>query len=378
MKRILLVAIFLILALSLVAACARPAPTTTPAPVAKPAPAPSPSPSPAATPKPTAAPQVFVLKFSLHSPGASSFAKSQDWYLTEVEKRTNGRVKFERYWSESLVPARELLQAISAGAADSGGLVGEYTPAKTPLLTLGNLPALYGDIYPAAMAWHDLYKEIPAMNQELAQYNARFMSAAVSSAYVILTTKPVNTLADLKGMKLRAMGDQSVLLKELGGVPVSMTGPESTQAMERGTIEGVIMAPSALIGYGLHEKGKYLWEMPFGGNGTTMAINAGVWNKLPADIQKIMQDVALEHAKPFHQIYQVEFDGAAMKTMTDKGVKVSTPSAAHIAKVREVARQVVWDKWVKDKEDKYLPGKQVLDTFVRLNEKYIPLSPFKK
>ncbi|MBI2832608.1 MAG: C4-dicarboxylate TRAP transporter substrate-binding protein [Chloroflexi bacterium] len=348
------------------------APASSPTPAAKPAPATT----PAATPKPPASP--IVLKFSIWSPPAQVYSASNIWYLDEVEKRTGGRIKFERFFAESLAPQKDHLFAVEKKMADVASAMPSNTPAELPLAQVGALPGIWQDLWPALMAWRDLYKEVPEMGQELAKHNARFLSVAAGTPWSLLSKKPVKSIADLKGLKVRVTGTVASLLKELGAVPVSIQASETYTALERGTVDAAVSAAPALTGYGWHEVAKYHWNVSLGGGLFLILVNVNAWNAIPADLQKIMEDVAKEHPEAYHRIYQVEGEGKALDDMIKAGVTRTEPSAADNAAIAEVASKLLWKSWIDEQEKKGLPAQKVLDKFRELVKKYEPLSPFKK
>jgi TRAP-type C4-dicarboxylate transport system substrate-binding protein len=319
----------------------------------------------------------IVLKFGSWTNPKGGFGKTKNWYLTEVEKRTQGRVKFERYWAGSLAPAKELLDALEAGIADVATIMPAYYPGKLPLGTVASVPGVWEDSYEAGMAYHDLYKEMAPLQKELAKYNSRFLSPVIISQYHISSVARVAALADLKGVKIRAAGHQATLMKALGAVPVGMTAPEIYTALERGTIDAVCFSPAAITVYGLHTVLKYYWAVPTGGQGIFLAINQDVWNRLPADIQKIMEEVALEHPKANQRIYQIEGNMASLEKMKAAGVEIIQASPEVKMQVTKVAKDVIGDKWVEEQEAKGRPGRQVMDRFAALVKKYEAVSPFK-
>ena len=91
--------------------------------------------------------QDFVLKFGTLDSSTSIIGKGQTWYLKRVEELSKGRVKFEPYWSSSLVPSRQLLDALKSGIADVSFIIPGYYPGKLPLLTVATLPTTYADAY---------------------------------------------------------------------------------------------------------------------------------------------------------------------------------------------------------------------------------------
>jgi TRAP-type C4-dicarboxylate transport system substrate-binding protein len=82
----------------------------------------------------------MILKASIQTPANMPFAQILYWWLDEVEKRSGGRIKFERYPGESLAKAAEQLDALESGMADVSLFVTTYTPGKIPLNTLTALP----------------------------------------------------------------------------------------------------------------------------------------------------------------------------------------------------------------------------------------------
>lgn len=391
-KRFTIGLIVLILLLSVVAGCKESAkPTVAPAtPTATKTAAPATPTTAPGTPTvapatPTTAPATpapvkpMVLKFGSWYPPGIPAAVAADWYLIEAEKRSGGRIKFERYWAEALAPGKELLDALDAGIADVAILLPSYYPGKVPLATVGGLSYyLTDDIWTSFMAFNDLYAQVPAMNEELAKYKSRFLAPVGTAPYFVLTKRPVKTLADLKGLKLRASASEAVLMKELGAVPVSIVAPELFTALERGTVDGAVMGPSALTSYKLEEVAKNYLLLPAGGYAYMLGIRDATWKKISADLQQMMLDLAKESVPAYRQIYQIDGDKAGLEKMKAAGVTINTPSAEDIAKIRELANAAITAVWIADNAARGLPGQLVYDTYANLIKKYELLNPYKK
>ena len=90
----------------------------------------------------------MILKASIQTPAKMPFAQILYWWLDEVEKRSGGRINFERYPGESLAKAAEQLDALESGMADVSLFVTTYTPGKIPLNTITALP------FSLQYAWH--------------------------------------------------------------------------------------------------------------------------------------------------------------------------------------------------------------------------------
>jgi TRAP-type C4-dicarboxylate transport system substrate-binding protein len=323
-----------------------------------------------------AAATTYTIKAGFWFGDTPSIGKGANWFMTEVEKRTNGRVKFQRFWSNSLVKSAEGPDALKSGIADVVNILPSYYPGKMPLSTVMNLPCLTEDLWVMSMAIRDLYK-MPAVAKELSAFGARYLSASGGAGYHVSSKKPIRSAADFKGLKLRALGYQAQLLERLGGVPVNIVAPEIYTAIERGTIDGDISTPSLVIQYSLQEVAKHYTLVPFGDSGIFMAIREAAWEKLPPDIQKIMEEVNDEHIAAYHRIYQIEGNGASLTKMKAAGVEIIAYPAADGKALQEIASKTIWDKWVGQRTADGLPAQEVLDNFKKLIDQYTPQSPFK-
>lgn len=318
-----------------------------------------------------------VFKFAAWTPPQVNFARAGVWIVKEMEKRSQGRIKIEYYWSNSLIPARQIMDALHKGVADVGFVNPSYQPGKLPLLTITSLPATHsGDMCPTSKALQAMM-EMPEIKAELDGLNIRYLGPLTNNSYGVWTRKKqVRTLNDLKGLKLRAIGNHANLLHALGGVPVSLGATEIYQAIEKGTLDGALANPSFALGYKWDEVTKYYYPIPFGGLGQFVAINKSSWAKIPPDVRKrvtALHDIACGVA---HQIYQGGGEVLLEKAVAAGKITVTEPSAADIAKVKQVARDKIWKNWVSKMNEKGLPGQKVLDRWLELLGKWDGTSHF--
>ena len=318
----------------------------------------------------------IVLRSIVQAPAKAKFSKTFDAYLDAVEKKTNGRVKFERYYSGALAKAPQILDALGGGIADIGVFVATYTPGKVPMATVGYLPGAYNHVWVAAKAYLELYDTIPAMQKEMQKNNVRLISVWGTGPYFIFTKKRISSLEDIKGLKLAASGQIGLLVKALGGAAVGLPITESYTAVDRGTIDGVCYGPSAAAAYSIHETAKYLFKLRVGGGVGPIGINLDKFNSLPADIQQIMIEAGKEHPRSVEQIYQIDGDQSSLMKMKKGGLIEVEPSAAMQAQVQNIIESSVWGKWANDLEKKGLPGNMLLNKYQQLLKKYEPMSPF--
>jgi len=316
----------------------------------------------------------LILKFASWTPPQVNFAREGAWIVREMEKRSQGRIKIEYYWSNSLVPDKQIMDAVQKGVADIAFINPAYQPGKMPLLTITS--AFVGDVCPSSKALQELM-EMPEIKAELDSMNMRYLGPLTNNTYGVWTrSKQVRNLGDLKGMKLRAVGNHANLLNALGGVPVSMGPTEVYQAIEKGTLDGGPGNPSFAIGYKWDEVTKYYYPIPFGGLGQFVAINKSSWEKIPPDIQRrltALHDIACGTAQ---NIYQGGGEVLLEAAVAQGKITVTQPSPEDIAKVKMVSKDKIWADWVNKMNEKGLPGQKVLDRWLELLAKWHGTSQF--
>ena len=319
----------------------------------------------------------MILKASIQTPANMPFAQILYWWLDEVEKRSGGRIKFERYPGESLAKAAEQLDALESGMADVSLFVTTYTPGKIPLNTLTALPFSLKYAWVNATSYYQLVQEVPEVKAEFTKHNVRVVSSYGTGPYYVFSTKPIRTFGDFKGKKIIATGPVAELLKAAGAAPLGIVITESYESLQRGTADGAVFGPSAAGTYNMDEVCKHLLMLPVGGVCGPIGMNMNTWNRLPKDIQTMIDNLVPEHAKADHRIYQIEGDEKFMERFRTRGVQILEPSPELSAEMRKIAQEVVWGKWANDQEKRKLPGKKVMEAYLKLLEKNTAANPFK-
>jgi len=145
--------------------------------------------------------------------------------------------------------------------------------------------------------------------------------------------KPVKTLEDVKGIKIRAVGQMSDIIKALGAVPIPLEMPDVYDALRRGVIEGISVDLSTLKHWKFAEVTKYVtadWQL-----GTVITfyfvMNKGKWNAMPPDLQKIVTEVASETREKQAALWN-QMDIEAKDLFKSKGGEIISLSEAEAAR----------------------------------------------
>lgn len=316
--------------------------------------------------------KIYTFKSSIQSPNTNNnpLVEGFDAYLDDIERLSEGRIKFERYYGGSLVSAAEHLNAVKSGIADIALLLPDYTPAENPLATIQSLPALWEDQWTGTMALRELYEQYPEFNTEYENQGVKVVGHWALPSYYIISNKDITSVDDIKGERLIATGSLSRTADALGAVATGIVITESFEAMEKGAVDGGLLGISGSAVYSLHEVAKSILKLPVGSQGGVYGMNLNSFNQLPDDLKKIFDEAAIKNAVDFHNSYQGKSEAAATQKYIDKGVKINEVTQEEKDKFRETMQESVWNDWVNDLSKKSFPAEDILKTLVENIEKY--------
>ena len=187
--------------------------------------------------------------------------------------------------------------------------------------------------------------------------------------------KAVKSIADLRGMKMRAPTRQvTKLMDVLGATPVGMPLPGIPDALSKGTINGCVIPWEVVPSVKVNELTKFHAEFdPAGGSLYTttfvMAMNKAKYNSLAPDLKKVIDNNSGSATSAWLGKTQQGNDGIGRKTASDRGNTIYTLSVAEAQEFRRKSRAVEVE-WVEDMNKKGFDGKKLLETARALIEKH--------
>ena len=321
-----------------------------------------------AAPSPVPPEEVITLTFA-HFPPAPTFpcVSMEDW-ADKVEARTNGKVKIDTFPGGTLLGVPAMFDGVKEGVADIGCSCLSYEPGRFPLM-LGMetpLPVRFPNAEVASRVLWQAYQEFqPA---ELADWKVITMYTAGPNH--IVTIDPVNTLADLKGLELRATGAVVPIMSTLGASPVGLPQSEVPEALAKGVVNGYVSSLETILDFKYAETCHYATDWsPSIGALFAVVMNKDTWNSLPKDVQKVIDDLALE---------QSVWTGAYMDSHTEEAIDWAEKECAFEIVTISPGEKAKWDALIMPLVDDYLadmaakglPGEEYLDRIQELCEKY--------
>ncbi len=227
-------------------------------------------------------------------PPASTFPCVQmEHWKTEVENRTDGKVKVQTFPGGTLLGAKNMYDGVKQGQADIGNLCMSYQPGVFPLTTVLELPVSFtSSVVPSLVLW-DLYEKY----QPEAFKDVKVLAMFTTAPSNVMSKVPVRSLADLKGLELRASGGASTVLDLLGAVPVSMPMSETPEALQKGLVKGLLSSLEVLMDFNFAESCRFQTMTNFQVYPFAVIMNKDKWEQLPDDVKKVFDDLAREQAE---------------------------------------------------------------------------------
>jgi TRAP-type transport system periplasmic protein len=300
--------------------------------------------------------KTYALKYSVFFPPTHVQAKLAVEWAEEIKKRTDGQVQITVFPGGSLTKADQCYQGVVDGISDIGMSALAYTRGRFPLMELLDLPMGYADGASATRIANELYATYQP--KELADTQVMYVHA--HGPGILASQKPLSTLADLKGVKVRATGFSAKVVEQLGGSPVSMPQGETYEALQKGVVDATFCPIETLKGWKQGEVIKSVTDSSCIGYTTVffVAMNLKTWGQLPPALQKIISQVNAEWITKHGQVWN-EADQAGLAYVKELKHEVIALSAEEQAAWRKQVEPLLKEN--ADKADaKGLKGSEFL------------------
>jgi TRAP-type C4-dicarboxylate transport system substrate-binding protein len=310
-------------------------------------------------------------KFSDRFRASASRTEAVKKTLIEIEKRTAGRIKHSYRCEKSFVRGMDFLSAIKVGKYDLGGGPNIlFQPERFPVWQYSQLMFL-GDSDPwaALKAWNEFAFTNLLLREELERQGMKFLGA-FSYPSVLINRKPLRKPENLKGMKLRAMGQEAKWVVSLGGTVVPIINYEVEDALREGIIDGVMGYPYVLHNYHSQVYCKFLIRTPLANPVIYDTwINLDTWGRMPADLQKIYEETWRE----FYPQMAVEYGRAEVasfeKAFKDAGVRFLDLTPDQYQEWKASSAFLV-NRYTQKMDKLGVDGKKIIEDFGTLYGKY--------
>jgi len=285
------------------------------------------------------------LKFSIFSPDKEiTYLSVFKPFADAVNKETNGAVVIELFPNGALgrSPLQQA-QMVLDGVADMAWIIASYTPGRFQDNEVLELPGVFQSLQEATLVFTRL-----VASGKIKGYEDFYPIALFGTApYSIHARTPINSIADIKGKKIRASGAlEGETVKALGAVPIGMPVTEVPEAISRGTIDGTTSHPAPLVDFGISKVTNYHYFTRLGVVPLTVLMNRKKFDSLPKSAQDAISKYSGEWTAARFNQYVGEYNDKVIKDLqADPKRKVVFPTQADHDAMQPAFKSVV-DAWV--------------------------------
>lgn len=232
-----------------------------------------------------------TLSYASPYPPTHPFSKADIEWMKAVAEKSGGRLVIKPFWAGSLLSSDQSMVEIRHGVADIGLI--------TPIYARGGAHALRGqagfyggirDMGDQVAIYKCLADAFPVFGQELEGLHVLAVQGG-NFPGVLTRHKPIETLEDLRGLRLRAQTEALGMLRELGADPVNMPMGEVYSALAKGVIDGVVAPADTIQSLHFGEVTRYFTALHFDrGAYPARAMSDKAWQRLTPDLRQVLKD----------------------------------------------------------------------------------------
>jgi C4-dicarboxylate-binding protein DctP len=233
-----------------------------------------------------------------HAPAEAYVRLMQNYFVPEVVKRvaarTKHKIEFVEGYGGSMVKVADTLEGVQSGIIDIGGYCFCFEPSNLPLHAFQViLPFGPMDPVTSIKVGRAVYDANPYLIEVFEKkFRQKLIGLITFNGYNLATNFEWNKVSDLKGVKIAGAGLNLKWLEFAGAVPVQTSLPEVYTSLKTGVYNGVILFPSAMVNFKLHEVSRYYTEIGFGATAWAgLTINTARFERLPKEVQAIILEV---------------------------------------------------------------------------------------
>jgi TRAP-type mannitol/chloroaromatic compound transport system substrate-binding protein len=283
--------------------------------------------------------------------GEPQFKIKQAW-AENINVMSDGRIKIEILPTGAVVPHNQTLDAVGSGILQGHLTDPSYFSGLNPAFSmLGNLVGAWGD--PLEFLEYMQYGGGEELYNELVNpYNVQLIGAAATGLEAFVSKKPIRSVEDLQGLKLRAPeGMVYDIFSKAGATPVNLPGSEVYTGLEKGVIDAADYTVfSTNHSQGLHSFAQYpsypgFHSLPM----VAVSMNKEIWDGLPDDLKAILSTAT--DALAYDLVFKLKALDlvAVQEARADPEIEIVDLPAEERKKFRAIAQQE-WANWAKRNE----------------------------
>ena len=286
---------------------------------------------------------------NFHSDNAAQFAAC-------VGEATGGELEIVTHPNGALFAGNDIKRAVQTGQAPIGERLLSAHANEDPLFGVDSIPFLATSFEEGGKLWE---AALPEVEKLLDSQNLVYLYSVLWPPQGLYTKTPVESAADLKGVKFRAYNAATARIAELAGMqPVQIEAAELSQALATGVVDSFISSGATGFESKVWEQLDYFYEVDAWLPRNTVFANKEAFEALPEESRQALQTCAAEAAGRGLQMAQ-DYTGTTLKGLADNGMKVEEPSEQLVTDLQGFGGTMT-QEWLESAGES---GKAIIDAY---------------
>lgn len=290
----------------------------------------------------------MTIRFASFVGATSDLGKLETWFMQQVTSLTDGAVQFQPYFGGTLVGPTDMISALTTNQIQLGMVTVSYYPNQFALTDVTNIPFGSSNVPAESAAMLQLVQSPGPLQSEWTAAGLHPVGFAATPPSVLGSKKPITSLSDLKGLKVRGLDPYSgQVLSAAGADPVTIAIGNLYQALQTGVVSAYYGVPEDFVTLlKLNEVAPYIVSPGLGIFAlNSISMSAHFWSSLQPALQKIITQVGnqfpSEAAQFFHQ-----GDSTTCSALKAAGDHVSVLSSSVVSQWKAVVGSSVYNTWL--------------------------------
>jgi len=288
-----------------------------------------------------------TLSFGYHTGEKTPIGQVWAWWMQEVEERSDGSLTFDAYWDGTLVKGPDIVESLTDGRVDVSQVMPTLYTTTFPVTSVHELPFQSSNSPAVSAAMAELASdEDGPVAGEFAAKGLRPLAWAIGGSSALGTKDPVESVADLEGIRIRGNDRSSKVMGAAGANIINMELADVYGSLDRGLLDGVYGVPFGFVGPLKYPEvvGSFTDTGMGVASANALSMSQELWDSLSDDQRAVIEEVNAEVPGKIAE-FDAQFDEISCQAVQDAGVELYVLPEGEVDKLRDAGFDGVLQEW---------------------------------
>ena len=288
-----------------------------------------------------------TLSFGYHTGEKTPIGQVWAWWMDEVETRTDGSITFDPYWDGTLVKGPDIVESLTDGRVDVSQVMPTLYTTTFPVTSVHELPFQSSNSPAVSAAMAELASDAEGpVAGEFEAKGLRPLAWAIGGSSALGTMDPVETVADLEGVRIRGNDRSSKVMGAAGANIINMELADVYGSLDRGLLDGVYGVPFGFVGPLKYPEvvGSFTDTGMGVASANALSMSQELWDSLTEEQREVIEEVNSEVPSTIAEC-DAQFDETACPAVKDAGAELYVLPEDEVDKLRDAGYDTVLQEW---------------------------------